>query len=207
MRQRLPDEATLLDLLAESKRQRETAYHALRHAINGPRYTEFLLRMELWLTKGIWEAADVASSDPLDRPITDFAADALDRRQKKLLKLGGKKAKLEEAEFHDLRLEFKKMRYLSEFFSSLFAKKAVRRYLKSMAEAQDRLGSLNDALVSRSLLGQLEQSLHDSLGELETRRLGALLLGWQAACIERDLAHFEDVWRDFRKQKRYWRKR
>ncbi len=207
MRQRLPDEAALLDLLAESKRQREAAYQALRHAINGPRYTEFLLRMELWLTKGIWETADTASSDPLDRPIADFAADALDRRQKKLLKLGGKKAKLEEAEFHDLRLEFKKMRYLSEFFSSLFAKKAVRRYLKSMAAAQDRLGSLNDALVSRSLLGQLEQSLHDALGEPETRRLGGLLLGWQAASIERDLDHFEDVWRDFRRQKRYWRKK
>ncbi len=99
------------------------------------------------------------------------------------------------------------MRYLSEFFSSLFAKKGVKRYLKSMAAAQDRLGSLNDALVSRSLLTQLEHPLHEALGEAETRRLGGLLLGWQAACIERDLAHFEDVWLDFRKQKRYWRKR
>jgi CHAD domain-containing protein len=163
--------------------------------------------MELWLTKGIWEAADAASDDPLDRPILDFAADALNRRHKKLLKLGGKKAKLAESELHDLRLEFKKMRYLAEFFGSLFAGKATRRYLKSMAAAQDRLGSLNDALVSRALLAQLEQKLHEVLGETETRRLGGLLLGWQAANIERDLDHFEDVWRNFRKQKRYWRKK
>lgn len=207
MRQRLPEEGALLSLLSKSQQCRDAAYSALRQAINGPRYTEFLLRMELWLTKGIWESATVDNRDPLDQPIADFAAAALDRRQKKLLKLGGKKAKLDEAELHDLRLEFKKMRYLSEFFSSMFGKKGVRRYLKSMAAAQDRLGSLNDALVSRSLLAQLEQPLHDALGEAETRRLGALLLGWQAASIERDLDHFEDVWRDFRKQKRYWRKK
>jgi CHAD domain-containing protein len=97
------------------------------------------------------------------------------------------------------------MRYLSEFFSTLFPKKAVRRYLKRMTQAQDRLGSLNDALVSRSLLAQIEAPLKEALGESEAPRVSGLLLGWQAATIDRDLDHFEDVWRDFRKQKRYWR--
>jgi inorganic triphosphatase YgiF len=207
MQERLPEEASLPPLLAESRRQRTAAYEALRSAISGPRYTEFLLRMELWLTKGEWELKNAESGDPLDRPITEFVRPILDRRHKKLLKIGGKKARLKEAEYHDLRLEFKKMRYLSEFFSRLFAKKPVRRYLKSMTEAQDRLGSLNDSLVSRALLQQIEEPLKNSLGEGEGRRLGGLLLGWQAARIDRDLDHFEDVWRDFRKQKRYWRVR
>jgi triphosphatase len=205
MRQRLPDEASLPALLAESKRQRELAYGALRAAISGPRYTEFLLRMELWLAKGEWEAAATTSGEPLDRPIAEFVAPILDKRHKNLTKIGGKKAHLKEAEFHELRLEFKKMRYLSEFFSSLFPKKAVRRYLKRMTQAQDRLGSLNDALVSRSLLAQIETPLKEALGESEAPRVSGLLLGWQAATIDRDLDHFEDVWRDFRKQKRYWR--
>lgn len=205
MRQRLPDEASLPALLAESKRQRGAAYDALRAAISGPRYTEFLLRMELWLAKGEWSAPSCAIDDPLDQPIAGFVVPILDRRHKKLLKIGGKKAHLKEAAYHDLRLEFKKMRYLSEFFSKLFGKKSVKRYLKSMTEAQDRLGSLNDALVSQSLLAQIEEPLKEALGGSEARRVGGLLLGWQAACIDRDLEHFEDVWRDFRKQKRYWR--
>lgn len=205
VQRRLPDESVLPTLLDLSRRRREAAYEALRAALAGPRYTEFLLRMELWFAKGEWQAEAAVDDDPLDLPVVEFVKPILDKRHKKLLKIGGKKAKLAEAQYHELRLEFKKMRYLSEFFAGLFPKKAAKRYIKSMVEAQDRLGALNDSVVSKSLLAEIDAPLRDALGGNDAERLGALLLGWQAARIDRDLDHFEDVWRDFRKQKRYWR--
>ena len=136
-------------------------------------------------------------------------ADALDKRHKKLLKIGGKKAQLEEAEFHELRLEFKKMRYLSEFFSSLFAKKGVRRYLE--AHGRRRRTGWDRSTTHWSAArcsAQMEPSLHDALGE-PRRPAGSAACCWagRPRSIERDLDHFEDVWREFRRQKRYWRKR
>lgn len=49
---------------------------------------------------------------------------------------------------HGLRKRLKRLRYLSEFASSLFDSRRVKRYLKGWQKAQDALGTYNDYRIS-----------------------------------------------------------
>ena len=151
--------------------------------------------------------ADGGESDPRAWSVPDFAALVLEKRDRKLRKLAGKHRRLREAELHKVRILAKQMRYSTEFFRSLFPARPVKRQLEALEEIQDALGSLNDAVVGSQLL----KELHDSAGSAAAaRRISAataLVEGWQAACIERDLKNFGESWTHYRRGKRYWRKR
>jgi triphosphatase len=65
---------------------------------------------------------------------------------------------------HELRKEFKKLRYASELTSALFKPKRVKRYLDALEEVQDVLGALNDVAAGRSELELLSTGRHVELG-------------------------------------------
>lgn len=54
--------------------------------------------------------------------------------------------------FHRVRLDFKKLRYLLEFFSSLFAEAAWKRSIGTLKRTQDALGAINDLRVQAEWL-------------------------------------------------------
>jgi triphosphatase len=59
---------------------------------------------------------------------------------------------LPEEEQHRTRKRIKRLRYLAEFVGPLLGKRsAVKRFLKELAEAQDRLGEFQDLLVALPL--------------------------------------------------------
>ena len=82
-------------------------------------------------------------------------------------------------------------------------RKATRRYLEALTGIQDPLGSLNDAIVSRELLSELDRRLAGNAPALGTRAVG-IVLGWQAARIHADLAVFTGEWKDFRELRPFW---
>jgi triphosphatase len=122
------------------------------------------------------------------------------------MKLGARYKALPEPELHRLRILAKKMRYAAEAFHSLYKPKAAKKYIVALAAIQDSLGSLNDAFVSRQLLSGLAQRLvlERGLAAADANLLQGLVLGWQTARIDRDLGGFEDVWRNFADEKRFW---
>jgi triphosphatase len=67
-------------------------------------------------------------------------------------------------ERHELRKEFKKLRYASELTSALFKPKRVKRYLDALEEVQDVLGALNDVAAGRNELELLTTGRHIELG-------------------------------------------
>jgi CHAD domain-containing protein len=142
---------------------------------------------------------------PLSGPVGDFAVAILQKRHKRLRKYGGKHAELSESELHRLRILGKKMRYATEFFRELFPRKAVKRYHAALVEIQETLGSLNDAVVSRQLIAELERRLAVSVPALTPRAVG-VVLGWQAACINRDIDRFRAVWDRFHDTRPFWPK-
>ncbi|MGH6913006.1 MAG: CHAD domain-containing protein, partial [Geminicoccales bacterium] len=99
-----------------------------------------------------------------------------------------------------------KMRYATEFFRELFPRKTVKRYHAALVEIQETLGSLNDAAVSRQLIVALERRMAASVPALTPRAVG-IVLGWQAACIDRDIDRFRAVWDRFHGAKTFWSKR
>jgi len=79
-------------------------------------------------------------------------------------------------------------------------------YIAALAGIQDVLGSLNDALVSRHLVEELERFLADvpSLGPTAAARGAGVILGWQAARIAEDMSKVTGVWKAFLKRKTFW---
>jgi inorganic triphosphatase YgiF len=184
---------------------RDDAYATAIAALSAPRYTELLLKLELWLDSGAWAAPLHAGLPPrpLSGPVGDFAVEVLQKRHKRMRRYGGKRAELSESELHRLRLLCKKTRYAVEFFRELFPRKAVKRYHAALVEIQETLGSLNDAAVSRQLIAELERRMAASVPAQTPRAVG-IVLGWQAACIDRDIGRFRAVWDRFHAAKPFW---
>jgi CHAD domain-containing protein len=128
----------------------------------------------------------------------------LDKRYRRFRKIGGKRADLPEEELHRLRIAGKKLRYVADFFRSLYPKKPTSKFIAALAEVQDQLGSLNDAVVSRQLLLALEGRIANANDIEAARHASGLVLGWQAARIDRDLAGFQTTWRKLRQRPPFW---
>jgi len=53
---------------------------------------------------------------------------------------------------HVLRIECKKLRYLMEFFASLFSRKKIRILIDQLKKLQDNLGDFNDLGIQKEYL-------------------------------------------------------
>lgn len=195
LRRRLPEDTDLAALGEVAEARRELANQAAKAALLTTRYTDLLLRFELWLDNGGWALRGGGDQSP-DRRVVGFAANALKGRAGKLHKLSGKWKTLPEAELHEVRILAKKLRYTVEFFQALYPVKTMRPQQQAIARVQDTLGSLNDAVVTDGLLAELD-------GTVPERAL-AIIKGWQEACIERDLVHFRDDLRAYEKCPAPW---
>ncbi len=198
--ERVPGVRPGLDAAEELQARAQTR---ARGTLDSPRYTALLLRCYSWLATGGWASADATI---LERPVGDFAAAILHRRHRRLRKFGGKRADMSEAELHRLRLMAKKQRYVGEFFRELYPRKATGKYIAALAAIQDVLGSLNDALVSRHLVEELERFLANvpSLGPTAAARGAGIILGWQAARIAEDMGKVAGIWKGFLGRKIFW---
>jgi len=189
--------------LEAAKELRDLAQERAKTTLASPRYTAFLLHCCHWLATGAWVSAETGLHD---RPVAEFAAAMLQRRHRRLRKFGGKRADLPETDLHRLRLMAKKQRYIADFFREIYPRKATGRYISALAEIQDVLGSLNDALVSRHLVEELERFLADapSVGPAAAARAAGVILGWQGGRIAEDLNRVSAVWKEFAHHKAFW---
>ena len=77
-------------------------------------------------------------------------ADRLERLHRRIARDAKKFATLSGDDQHRVRKRLKRLRYLSEFAAPLFGRKAVKRYLDAMGDAQDALGTLNDERIAEA---------------------------------------------------------
>jgi CHAD domain-containing protein len=162
-------------------------------------HCEIMLRIGAMLASENWLAVDG------DALLGDFARDRLQSRYRRLRRFG-KADDLPLTELHELRIAAKKMRYMAEFLRSMYSRKASRAFLSALADLQDDLGSINDAVVTEHLLDDAEPLLARDIGEMQAARARSLIAGWQAQRVERDLVRFRKVWNRFRKCPVFWPK-
>jgi len=82
-----------------------------------------------------------------------FASKLIWKRYRKVCQIAQKiDASTPDEEVHVLRIQCKKLRYLMEFFSSLFPKKLLKDLIKSLKRLQDNLGRFNDFSVQQESL-------------------------------------------------------
>lgn len=100
-------------------------------------------------------------ADPLDeseapaanRPIGEMARAVIHKRYCRIVKKGRKiTAATPDEELHRLRIDCKKLRYLLEFFTSLFPRDQMKILIKQLKQLQENLGDFNDLSVQQEFL-------------------------------------------------------
>ena len=201
VRSRVGNDRSLVAFAAAAKAARADAYAAISDTIVSPRYTESLLTLEGWWESGSW--ADSLGKDR-DEPACEYARRSLKKLHRRVAKLGEHLETLTEPELHELRKRAKKLRYAAEFFRSLFPPKAAKSYIKALSEMQDRLGSLNDGVAARQLLGELEKR-NESMDPALLARATGVIAGWCAARVSDDLKQLPAAWAKFADTKLFWK--
>jgi CHAD domain-containing protein len=198
---RLPDPRGLRHLATVLEDRREAAQAALESALRSPRCLKLRLGFEDLL---LGLPAAVAASDDADlqaaaaQPAEAFAAALLQKRARKVRKLGRDHDSLDAPALHELRIRIKKLRYAVEFFRPLFGRRAVRRFLGSLVQLQDCLGALNDAAVGDALM-------RDVLATPAGDPAAAAIAGWFIGRQDLQLAHLGDAWTAYAGAAPFWK--
>lgn len=202
-----PEPAALAAVRAQVEPARVEAYAAARTYLAGRDHAELVLDFADWLAFEGWTRETSAETRALQAsPLVDLARRLLERRHKRVRKLGRGFAELDDAGRHEVRLALKKLRYGVEFLSGLFPGKAARRFGKAAAALQEVLGDLNDRAECRELLmGLRSAGALPMARQLDLERGIGFILGWQAEGLGTARRQSEKRWRKFIAQVRFWR--
>jgi CHAD domain-containing protein len=111
-------------------------------------------------------AAPIGDRPNAVRPIGDVAARRIDRVYREMVRMGeqiGDDSR--HSALHDLRKKGKELRYLLEFFASLFPRDVTKPMVRTLKALQDTLGRFQDREVQAELIA----SLTDDAGPLIER--------------------------------------
>ncbi len=180
--------------------RRERAYDQVRRFVGGKRYAKFNDNLSGWLEHRAWRKEIPGKKRKwLDCRVTPFAAQVLEQRRAKVLEHGRDIGRLDAEALHKLRIDCKKLRYATEFFSPLYGRKMVK-FTEHLKGLQDLLGTLHDSAVMTGLQqhlldGKKNRSVARFAGKLETKRAK------QAKELRRVL---EQRWDRFARAERPW---
>src|SRR5262249_9379257 len=105
---------------------------------------------------------------------------------------------------HQLRIRFKKLRYGTEFFASLFPGREVDRFRYVVARMQDLLGQLNDVAVAEHVLSDLLDDIEPGARQRAAALGAGQVIGWyahQSGLLEPQLV---EAWEEFQATERFW---
>ncbi|MFC7487125.1 CHAD domain-containing protein [Knoellia sp. CPCC 206453] len=133
---------------------REGAYDEALAVVGSDRWHDLTAHLDRFLRR-------IHDEVPVDPPIAEAAGEALDRRFRRVSRRGALIERSHAAERHKLRIEAKKLRYGTQFFSSLYAAapgsaaaagSPAEDFADSVAALQDALGDLRDVQTTRHIL-------------------------------------------------------
>jgi inorganic triphosphatase YgiF len=201
------DEAALEALSRRTEAARALAYEEVRAFLDGRDHADLVLDFASWMALDGWhEAASAEARAWLVRPVVELARRLLEKRHRRVRKLGRHFARLSDAERHEVRLALKKLRYGVEFLGGLFPGKAAKRYAKAASALQDVLGRLNDQAETRALLRRLADGAPagPAGARLALARGHGFVLGWQAQGLTGQRAAATAAWDRFMAQPLFW---
>ena len=197
-------------LIEQAQDDRERAYDRLISALNGKRFRPLMFELLAWSEAGPWlRTDDAAAQTRRDRPIESFAADELQRRRRKIRKTGRHIKELDPPDRHRVRIATKKLRYATEFFSSLAPTKKRRRrqevFAKALEDLQDHLGELNDlAARDRIATDATVSERKRATAGAKSERPEETSKSVQGRAHKRALAAAARAYRAFADAKRFW---
>ena len=136
--------------------RRQHAFQSAQRVVESERTRAVIEALATWFVSSGWKHATGEPAPPA-RSARALARSSLERRTKRIRKRARALAMLSPTERHRLRVAVKKLRYGTEFFSSLFAKNERKRkmFTRRLEALQEQLGQLNDLSVQSRLAVEL----------------------------------------------------
>jgi CHAD domain-containing protein len=136
---------------------REKALAEVRIGLSSVEYARVLGEWEEFLNEPISKKADAANAAI---PIVDLARKRIHKRYRTVIHDGDYiLSHMQDDLLHALRIECKKLRYLMEFFTSLFPREKMVRLIKQLKKLQDNLGDFNDLSIQQEYLMHMAEEL------------------------------------------------
>lgn len=151
-RQQLPQEykTHLAPLFSYLKRKRKAELKKVVAFLNSPDYKLFKAKYDTIL-KG--EQPGKYFSKKSASPVLEISNNRILKKISEIESLYTKIIQTQGVEgLHNLRIEFKKLRYLIEFFASLHEEEMIKTILSNLKKIQDVLGEYNDLSVQSDFL-------------------------------------------------------
>lgn len=129
---------------------RKKALRAVKRGLKSPKTSEILQEWERFINAPL---PPEAAGPNAAVPVIELANQRIYRRYRQILKHGQKiTPDTPDAALHALRIECKKLRYLMEFFASLYPEPDMNSLIKQLKKLQDNLGRFNDLSVQSDYL-------------------------------------------------------
>jgi CHAD domain-containing protein len=144
----------LFDYLRE---KRSKAFQKVISSLDSRKYKRILRDWDVFLNEPRQDSPTAANAD---LPIIDLARKRIYAKYRRTVKDGNLILDDTKDEMlHLLRIECKKLRYLLEFFSSLFPRKKVNVLIEQLKKLQDNLGDFNDFCIQEEYLLKIAEEL------------------------------------------------
>lgn len=139
--------APLEDFLREKRR---LEHRLVCDALQSERFQRLVENWKRFLETG---AEEETRPTLTSSPIIEVASPRIFKAYRRLRKRGaGIDIDPPAALLHRLRIDGKKLRYLLEFFSDLYPRTTIERFIKELKQLQDILGGFNDTQVQLALI-------------------------------------------------------
>ncbi len=144
-------------LFRHLRKKRAKAFQHVLRDLKSKKYAKIMKDWETFLNK---QPPDSATASNAELPIIDLARRRIYKKYRGVVKTGSKiLANSEDQMLHVLRIECKKLRYLMEFFASLFPRKKINALIGQLKNLQDNLGNFNDLCVQQEYLLKISAEL------------------------------------------------
>ncbi len=139
------------------RKNRSKALQKVIRGLKSKKYAKILQDWETFLNKPPQDSATVFSAA---LPVIDLAHKRIYKKYRGVVKTGNLILKdTADEKLHVLRIECKKLRYLLEFFASLFPRKKTSLLIDQLKKLQDNLGDFNDLCVQEEYLRNIAEEL------------------------------------------------
>lgn len=167
--------ADISPLFEHLRSRRPQALQRVIDHLNSPTYENFIEQWKTFLEEPLTSPSAAPNAD---RPIIELAQERIYKRYRNIIKDGTYLLEHPSDELmHPLRIQCKKLRYLIEFFASLFPPRSISALVDQLKMLQDNLGEFNDLIVQQNYLLNISDQL--PLSETGSKRtlvaIGALV--------------------------------
>ena len=145
----------------------QSAHRALVDALDSPRYRDLVDSWSEFLDQ---PAPDDSACPNASLPTGTLASQRIWRIYRRVYKDGSAIQSTTPAEaLHALRIECKKLRYLMEFFRSIYPPEDIQFLIAALKQLQDNLGDFNDLEVQQGTLTQFARDMStEGLASVDT---------------------------------------